>query len=318
MVAEDHVIALKGPPGSGGRLPAAAVGRMLFHVESLVAASVRMGFRHSSQIKGRPPQWLSRAYDVRFRDVDREDDETTLLLFEAPRFGEAAEEVYQQGQLFEVPPDRNATGFDLLGDMLADVANQVVESERFDPPLLQHLSRFGPDKFRRGIESISVRGHRLGDNGSHVISQRTAQLADSLRRRTPAQSRARVAGKLDMIRSSDNVFELVLADGDRVRGVWRGGGSSMLGDMWEKQVVIEGLATFRPSGSLLRVDAEGMEGATDADQFFSKLPSPTGRPLDRQGLRRTQTASTGMNAVYGRWPGDESEEHILAALKELG
>jgi hypothetical protein len=34
-------------------------------------------------------------------------------------------------------------------------------------------------------------------------------------------------------------------------------------------------------------------------------------------FRRPQTATTGINAIFGRWPGDETEEEILAALEEL-
>lgn len=316
MVAENHILALKGPPGSGGRLPTAVAGSVLARIEKLIAGSVRMGFRHSSQPPGRPPEWLRKACDVRFCGMDSEGEETTLLTFEAPRFGDVADEVYHQGQLFESPPSQDDTGFDLLGDMLDHVANRVVDSERFDSQLLERLRGFGRP-MKRGIESIAVRGHRLRDRNPPKITKRITEIAMSLRETTPAESRVRVAGKLDMIRASDNVFELILDPGQRVRGVWVGGESSVLGDLWERQVVIDGSAVFRPSGSLLRVDAEGMKEASDGDRFFSKLPTPTHRRANLAGLRKSQTASTGANAVYGQWPGDESEEEILAALKEL-
>ncbi len=41
------------------------------------------------------------------------------------------------------------------------------------------------------------------------------------------------------------------------------------------------------------------------------------RKLDRRALYRPQTPSSGINAIMGRWPGDESEEEILAALEKL-
>ena len=34
-------------------------------------------------------------------------------------------------------------------------------------------------------------------------------------------------------------------------------------------------------------------------------------------FRRPQAATTGIHAIFGRWPGDETEEEILAALEEL-
>ena len=39
--------------------------------------------------------------------------------------------------------------------------------------------------------------------------------------------------------------------------------------------------------------------------------------IDRRALYRPQTPSSGINAIIGRWPGDESEEEILAALEKL-
>jgi hypothetical protein len=32
---------------------------------------------------------------------------------------------------------------------------------------------------------------------------------------------------------------------------------------------------------------------------------------------QVQAANAGLAAVYGKWPGDETEEQLMAALKEL-
>lgn len=41
------------------------------------------------------------------------------------------------------------------------------------------------------------------------------------------------------------------------------------------------------------------------------------RKLDRTALRQPQGPDSGLNAIIGRWPGDESDEEILALLEEL-
>ena len=41
------------------------------------------------------------------------------------------------------------------------------------------------------------------------------------------------------------------------------------------------------------------------------------RKLDRSTLDQPQTPTTGINAIIGKWPGDESEEEILALLEEM-
>jgi hypothetical protein len=277
-----------------------------------------MAFRHASRFRGRPPEWLQRATDVRFLEQDREDDETTKLIFEAPRFGDVAQEPYQQGQLFEQPPDQDDTAFDLFGDVLKDITNRASNSERFDSPLLEQLSKLDGRVFNRGIEAITVHGHRLPIVQPPRIDHELAAIAVSLRKETPKSLRVRVAGKLDMIRDSDRVFELIVNTGDRVRGVWVGGESSVLGQLWKNQVVVDGVAVFRPSGALLRVDTQGLQKADKSDDFFSKVPTPAARSVDSKRIRQTQTSATGANAVFGKWPGDESEEQLLAALKELG
>jgi hypothetical protein len=41
------------------------------------------------------------------------------------------------------------------------------------------------------------------------------------------------------------------------------------------------------------------------------------RKLDRRALHRPQGPDSGVNAIIGRWPGDESDEEIIALLEEL-
>jgi uncharacterized protein (DUF433 family) len=39
--------------------------------------------------------------------------------------------------------------------------------------------------------------------------------------------------------------------------------------------------------------------------------------METAGLRQPQGSRSGVNAVIGRWPGEESDEEIAAALREL-
>jgi hypothetical protein len=49
----------------------------------------------------------------------------------------------------------------------------------------------------------------------------------------------------------------------------------------------------------------------------SHVPAPLSRGLDVAALRQPQDLRSGINAVIGRWPGDESDEEVTAALFEL-
>jgi hypothetical protein len=56
------------------------------------------------------------------------------------------------------------------------------------------------------------------------------------------------------------------------------------------------------------------EGAA-ADRWTFKCPLVG--TLDLKALHVPQGPDSGINAIMGKWPGDESEEEILALLEDL-
>ena len=66
--------------------------------------------------------------------------------------------------------------------------------------------------------------------------------------------------------------------------------------------------------ALLRKKTSGTEANLPPDLRVCQVPF---REMDRLYLDQPQTPTSGINAIIGRWPGDESEEELLAALEEL-
>lgn len=312
-----HTLVLCGPKVSGGCANPETLGRVLRLVQPAVRESVNMRFRHASRMRGRRPEWLRRASDTRITGITKGQWNSTRLHFEAPCLGDAAQELYHRGLLFDRRPDRNDTAFDLLGDVLLDIANQVRDSARFDGGLLRRIGRFGSLASHDQVESITVLGNRLPAKRPRALNARVSELARALDRQTPQPVRARICGRLHVIRASDKAFELALRNGAKVLGVWTGQEAPRLTDFLDQNVVVEGQAVFRVSGTLLRIDAEAMDPAGQADAFFSGIPKATTQRLARASLRQRQTKTTGANAIFGKWPGDETDEEILAALEEL-
>jgi hypothetical protein len=110
---------------------------------------------------------------------------------------------------------------------------------------------------------------------------------------------------------------LLLDSGDRVTGVYPEEISDLLRKLWQRRVLVLGTRIFRASGNLLRVEAESIEDGTNASSIFSTPPVASGSRLDPSRLRKTQGARSGMAAIMGRWPGDETEEEIEAALEQI-
>lgn len=315
MKLVEHHIDMFGPACEGRYARPGAVGRVLSHVGPLAVETLRMGVLHRSRKVGRPWKELAAAWDVRHGGQEASPEGGTRLLFTAPMLKDAAPSLFEQGVLWDEGPNPEATAFDMIGPVVADVRAKKRDSERYDTDLLRRFTRFDP-ALRRGVDRLTIGGHQLDGAEAPVIDTDLATIAREWVQVTPQPKRVRVSGQLDMIRVSDRVFELVLADGNRVRAVWAGPTVVHLREYLDDQVLIEGDAVFRPSGSLLRIDAEAIAHATEQDAFFSTLPMSSAE-LRHERLRVRQTPTTGVNAIWGQWAGDESEEEMLKALEKM-
>jgi hypothetical protein len=70
-------------------------------------------------------------------------------------------------------------------------------------------------------------------------------------------------------------------------------------------------------GALLRIDAERIEPATGDVSLWSRAPTPTFQELDGRKLSVPQGPRSGVSAIWGQWPGDETDEEFNDALSHL-
>lgn len=295
----------------GRRLPPQALGHALTVIPAVVRQSVSMAFRGRSVVQGPRPRWLQSAADIRF--IDHEGDDETTLVFEAPTLGEAAPELYQQQEFWSTRPDASMTGLDLFGDVVRDVADQNEDSDRFDKSLLGSLLGFRSvlDDAFRDLRFSSTRA----DTGTAVINQAVLVTAKQFRETTPHPQRVRVVGTLDMVRASTQSFALRLDDGQEARGILVSGSVVDAAAQLNSRVLVLGRAVYRASGRLLRIDADEIKGAEREPSFWSRVPTPRTRRFDPSALHVPQGPRTGVSAIIGRWPGDETDEEIAAWLE---
>ena len=303
---------LQGPSGLGGQPRPELIGPVLAGLHDTLLDSVRMGFMHASRTRGRIPQALQAAAEVRFLGIDGTNDDSTTLRFRVPRFGDVAEELFQQRQLWEDGPKPEETAFDLLTQAMQDVRHQAKDSSRFDHALLNRFASYRAT-LRRGLQAIVVNGAAASETR---FDETLTEAAESLRRQTPPSRRVRLCGKLDMMGVSRKVMGLYLEDGTPVTALWNADDFTGLSSFLGKDVAIEGLAMFRPSGKLLRIDADAIAPAEAKDAFFSKLPL-AGVGADFAIAARTRPGQSAYASLLGLIPGDESEEEFIHALEEL-
>ena len=189
------------------------------------------------------------------------------------------------------------------------------DSDLFDQPLLSTFRRF--DRIlAAGFSSFEFANWKR-DRARVVVVVESMMAVDRLIRSTPEPQRTRVSGTLDTIRHSDRMFTLLVEGGQAVQGIAEGVAAEQLAGLFGESVVVSGTAVFRPSSGLLRIEAEAIDAAGSDAAVWARVPAPLFRVMDAANLREPQGPRSGVNAIIGRWPGEESDEEIAAALREL-
>jgi hypothetical protein len=262
----------------------------------------------------RLPRWIERGTE--FTILDFLEDEPGVVIGARPLI-EALPARFEQQDLF-TPFDPSRSAIALMLTSFSDAAAARADSDAFDADLLGVFHKDFRRLLRaREIEGVSVRnGHP--DAPPVSIDRDALEVVHALRDRTPSARRVRVAGKVDVIRYSTCALVLTTPGGTAVRGVLTDGDPERLRPLYGRDVLVEGLAQFRPSGRLLRLDIDRVSQATADDlEMFSALPLPLDGENDLSRFRRRQSAHGGINAIVGQWPGDESDEETDALLRAI-
>jgi len=306
---------LEGPAGLGAKPRPELIGPVLTHLHDTLQDSVRMGFLHSSRPRGRIPRGIKAAADVRFIGHSQADDNATLLRFEVSPFGDAAGDLFKQARLWDDMPTPDQTAFELLGAALDDIGTRREDSNRFDPGLLRRIARYNV-MFRRGLSRIVLPDVSLPRPA--LFDTAVIQAAHALSDATPSPRRVRVSGRLDLMGVSQGIIKIHVADGAVVTALWDG--EQPIDDLrsfLNRDVVCEGLGVFRPSGSLLRIDADAVAAARPGDTGFAVVPrAPKVGDVRRQLLLKSSESSA-YRGLLGSIAPEESDEDFAAAIEAM-
>lgn len=307
---------LEAQSGLGPRPRPELIGPVLTHLHDTLQDAVRMGFLHTSRARGRIPGVLKAAADVRFVGHSSLDDGATVLRFEVPTFGAVAAHLFAQSQLWDDGPRVDQTAFELLGATLLDVGEHRNDSNRFDPGLLGRIRSYGRLFRKGGLTGIVLPDVAI--EGRVCLDATVVQAARDLAAVTPSPRRVRVAGRLDLMGASQGVLKLHLDAGAIVTALWEGlEPLDSFTSLFNKHVVCEGSGIFRPSGTLLRIDADALAAVAASDSFFARVPvAVPNRDASRSARLRSGEASV-YAGFLGSIPPEETNEEFAAAVAEL-
>jgi hypothetical protein len=305
-----YSLRLLGPGAHGERISGGLLRAVLEVLTEGAKGAIRLRAEGRSTARGTVPHWLARGADFEvlgFRPG------SAVIDLEAPTLLEVAPERFGQGDfLLEISPSDTALG--LFHASLSDAAEGREDSDLIDDALLAKFEKL-EDVLSWEITAIEFTNGGAGRPRVTIDADRLASVR-RLRRETPPEQRVRLAGWLDAIRHSDRMFTLKLESGSTLRGIAEGIAPEVLAGLFGKKAFVSATAFFRPSGKVLRLEADHIEPAGDDFTFWSVEPRPLwGAP--EPPLRQAQGPRSGINAIIAQWPGDESDEEIAAALKDL-
>lgn len=298
MTTVERSFRLEAPSGLGAKPRPELIGPVLAHLHDTLQDTVRMGFLHTSRARGRIPGSLKTAAEVRFIGHTSQAENETVLRFEVTPFGEAAPDLFTQKRLWEDGPRPEQTAFELLAAALDDMGTRRGESSRFDTGMLRRVAGYGRMFGKGGLSRIAlpdVAFHKAGHLDA-VIAKSARELADV----TPQPRRVRVAGRLDLMGASQAVLKFHIASGGIVTAIWDGEEAlEQFSSMFNKDVVCEGLGVFKPSGTLLRIEADVLALASTSDDFFRHAPVA----VARTDIARATRLRSGEPPVYAGFLG---------------
>jgi hypothetical protein len=158
---------------------------------------------------------------------------------------------------------------------------------------------------------------RNGEKRQAVYAPKLGRKRVSVSSKPGSRQRVRVAGRLEDLIPERGLFSLSTGEGEVLRGTVRNVPAETMSALLGRPVLISGTAFFKRSGALLEIEADHIGPAQGDVSFWSRIPHQILGGVERGALVAAREVPSGVSAVIGQWPGDESEEEILSILAEM-
>jgi hypothetical protein len=308
-----YQLRLKGLDSRSGTISLKALEELSSLLLEAAERGLRLAIEGNSVRPGRLPRWLTNSLDLTCTRLSKG---STVLSIEAPFLGVTAKDEIQQQDLWYVVPKPDDTAITLLSRSVHDTTAERLDSDTYDRGVLDSLLEFR--QFLRGYANkVELRCKSRRDE-QFQIGDLELQKIQRLKAKIPEPRAYVVSGYLDAIEHSKRRFHLVLSNGEKILGTID---PQVLNveDMrryWGQKATIKGNVHFRPSGKPRLIEAQVIKAMEEGEEVFDVLPQMQTETLFINEARETAVQAGWLKEVWGKWPGDEPIESLLAALKE--
>jgi hypothetical protein len=239
-----------------------------------------------------------------------------MLVFDVPTLGETAGDQIQQLDFWGEVPQLDDTALTLLAKSVSEVKKKNVESDSYDPGVLESLAAF-KSIFANGRNEVRLVSEKRPHDGFFLNTAAFEEI-DNLRKSIPLPQAVLVSGFVNMIQHSQKSFELAFENGGTVRG--------RIDDqlipietmrrLWGKKVTVKGVLHYGASGKPRMLEAQSIETSKAGDEILESVHAVRESSEWLTGLKPALEETQMVSSIWGKWPGDESIEELLGALRE--
>ncbi|MEX2345579.1 MAG: hypothetical protein WD604_08195 [Balneolaceae bacterium] len=307
-----HYITLKDFSLESGKISFNYLQKVAGMLQAVAGGSLRIVIEGISSKKGPKPEWLEKAIDFQLSGIRKG---STDLEIEAPLLRDAME--LQQIPLFRRSPEslQHYSGIDIAMEGFSQAFDpEENNDDLLDKHLLGEMRKYR-SLFKDTKSSIVISG--AVKKGILRIGRQSFEQIKQLEAKTPPSAKARITGVLDLMQYSKDLLQINTGKGV-VRALLTSDISfGKISEFFGKKVMVEGLANYKPSGSISAVEVSGIRLATEADRWYETPHSAIREQLDITELRAKQKyEGLSLEKIIGQWPGDESIEELLEMRKK--
>lgn len=312
MKTRTYQLKLTGLVSPSGTISLKALGDVCDLLLEAAERGLRLAFEGTSVKRGRLPLWLSESLDLKLVGLNKG---STVLGIEAPLLDQTAKEQIRQQDFWYVVPKPDDTALTLLAKSVHDTTAEDLESNSYDGGVLDGLLQFKP--FLKGsAERVELRCVSRSPERFKLDQSELAKI-QRLKARTPEPRAFVISGLFDVIGHNKRRFDLVLSNGESLPGTIATEHLDVehMRQFWGKKVTIKGLVHFRPSRKPRLIEAQVIKPMEEGEEVFETLPEEPSQIEFLNSVRETAAARQGwLKEVWGKWPGDEPIDDLLAAL----
>lgn len=313
MKTQHYELSLAGLPEAKGEIKAEDLLKVLKALLKTTERATRLMALGEGSSTGTRPAWLSASLEVTVKKLK---EGSTILALEAPLLSETAYDQFAQNEFWRSTPAPEDTALDLAAYAIQEATSENETTDRLDASVIEAALEFRKVAKESNIiytftpKGTSKGAFQLKETDYEKIAARKAQI--------PESKAFIVSGKLDVIQHTKGQFTLELINGQKLLGRIdiEFLAQQDLRQFWGKEVTVEGMVLFKPSGAPQIIHARKLTAKAEGDELFEHLPEARSSVRQEELFPEAAQAASKADpmALWGLWEGDESIDELLTQI----